>query len=350
VTKVSDGWLLSELASLVGGRVDGDANLRVYGVATLEDAGPGDLSFLTNPKYRPALASTRAGAILVGPGAGIDGRDLLVAHDPYMALAEILERMHPAPAPSPGISPDARVAPGATLGVDVALGPFAVVGNGARLGDRVVLGAGTVIGDGSEIGADTILAPRVVTYPGTIVGDRCVIHAGVVLGGDGFGFATSAGKHRKVPQLGRVVIEDDVEIGANSTVDRGTLGETRIGRGTKIDNLVMVAHGVVIGPYGLLAAQAGIAGSTRIGSHVTMAGQSGAAGHLRLGDRVVVAAKTAVFNDVPDRAFVAGVPAVDHRAWKRSLALVKMLPELRSRLSSLEERLAQLESGRKGNA
>ena len=207
-----------------------------------------------------------------------------------------------------------------------------------------------MIGEGSAIGEDTVLMPRVVVYPGTEIGARCLIHAGVVLGGDGFGFATSAGIHRKVRQLGRVVVEDDVEIGANSTVDRGTLGETRIGRGTKIDNLVMVAHGVVIGPNGLLAAQVGVSGSTRIGSHVTMAGQSGAAGHLRMGDRVTVAAKTAVFSDVPEGSFVAGIPAVDHRAWKRSLALVKMLPELRSRLRALEERLAAYEAKGEGDA
>src|SRR5262245_12956788 len=335
-TIVSEGWRLSELARSVGGRVEGDADRRIFGVATLEDAGPDDLSFLTNPRYRPALAGSRAGAILVGPGVDVEGRDLLIAPDPYLALAEILDRMHPAPRPAPGVSKDARVDAGAVLGADVSIGPFAVIGAGARLGDRVVVGAGAVVGDGSEIGLDSVLLPRVVLYPGTIVGARCRIHSGVVLGGDGFGFATAAGAHRKVPQLGRVVVEDDVEIGANSTIDRGTLGETTIGRGTKIDNLVMVAHGVVIGPHGLLAAQTGIAGSTRIGSHVMMAGQSGSAGHLRMGDRVVVAAKSAVFADVADRTFVAGIPAVDHRAWKRSLALVKMLPELRSKLRTLE--------------
>ena len=347
---MNDGWLLSELARAVGGRVEGNADRRVRGVATLEEAGPDDLSFLTNPRYRPALQRSKAGAILVGPGVRIERRDLLVAPDPYLALAEILDRMHPAQRRPAGVSPDAHVAPGAEVGAGVAIGPFAVVDSGARIGDRAVVGAGVVIGEGSAIGEDTVLMPRVVLYPGTLVGARCLIHAGVVLGGDGFGFATSAGGHRKVRQLGRVVVEDDVEIGANSTVDRGTLGETRIGRGTKIDNLVMVAHGVVIGPHGLLAAQAGVAGSTRIGSHVTVAGQSGAAGHLHLGDRVVIAAKTAVFSDVPDGAFVAGIPAVDHRAWKRSLALVKLLPELRSRLRALEERLAALETRGKGDA
>ena len=345
---MSEGWLLSELAAAVGGRVEGDANRRVRGVATLEAAEPHDLSFLTNPRYRSALRNSKAGAILVGPGADVEGRDVLVAPDPYLALAQILDRMHPAPRPAPGISPDARIAETATIGAGVSIAPFAVISEAARLGDRAVVGAGAVIGEGSTIGEDTVVMPRVVLYPGTFLGARCLIHAGVVLGGDGFGFATAAGTHHKMRQLGHVVVEDDVEIGANSTVDRGTLGETRIGRGTKIDNLVMVANGVVIGPHGLLAAQAGVSGSTRIGSHVTMAGQTGMSGHLGIGDRVVVAAKSAVFSDVPGGSFVAGIPAVDHRAWKRSVALVKMLPELRSRLRMLEERLAALEAREKG--
>jgi UDP-3-O-[3-hydroxymyristoyl] glucosamine N-acyltransferase len=338
------------LAAAVGGRVEGDANRRVRGVATLEAAGPDDLSFLTNPRYRPAVQTSEAGAILVGPGVDVEGRDLLVAPDPYLALAEILDRMHPAAGPALGVSSDARIASSASVGAGVAIAAFAVIGDRARIGDRAVVGAGAVIGEGSAIGEDTVIMPRVVLYPGTLVGARCMIHAGVVLGADGFGFATSAGTHHKVRQLGRVVVEDDVEIGANSTIDRGTLGETRIGRGTKIDNLVMVAHGVVIGPHGLLAAQAGVSGSTRIGTHVTMAGQTGMAGHLSVGDRVVVAAKSAVFSDVPGGSFVAGIPAVDHRAWKRSVALVKMLPELRSRLRTLEERLAALEARGEGEA
>ena len=335
---------------MIGGRVQGNPDRRVRGVAALDTAGPDELSFLTNPRYRFALATTRAGAILVGPGTKIEGRDLLIASDPQLALAEILERFHPLDRPAPGVSPDARVDATASLGEGAAIGAFAVVGEGARIGARVVLGAGVVIGEGAAVGDDTVVMPRVVLYPGTQLGARCIVHAGVVLGADGFGFATSGGSHRKVPQVGRVVIEDDVEIGANTTVDRGALGETRIGHGTKIDNLVMIAHGASIGPHGLLAAQSGVSGSTRIGSHVTFAGQSGTAGHLSLGDRVVVAAKSAVFADVADGSFVAGIPAVDHRAWKRSQAIVKMLPELRERLRKLEERLDALTSGEKGNA
>lgn len=347
---MNEGWRLGDLADAVGGRVHGDPERQVSAVATLGDACSQDLSFLTNSRYRAAVAGSLAGAILVGPDSGIEGRDLLVVADPYFALAEILDRMYQQPLPAPGVSPDARIAAGTVLGAGVAIGPFVVLGEGVKVGDRAVIGAGAVLGEGSSIGNDTVLMPRVVTYPKTQVGARCIIHAGVVLGADGFGFATASGKHRKVPQLGFVVIEDDVEIGANSTVDRGTLGETRIGRGTKIDDLVMVAHGVVIGPHGLLAGQAGVAGSTRIGSHVTMAGQSGTAGHLTLGDHVVIAAKSAVFSDVPDRTFVAGTPAVHHRVWKKSVALVKLLPELRSSIRELEERLAALEAREKRNA
>jgi UDP-3-O-[3-hydroxymyristoyl] glucosamine N-acyltransferase len=344
-----DGYRLGDLAARVGGRVVGDPERRIRGVAALEDAGPEDLAFLTNPKYREAAAATRAGAVLVPPGATLAGHDILETPEPYLALAEILDLLHPPRPRRPGISPLAFVA-AAELGEDVEVGPFAVIGEGVRLGRRATVGAGAVLGEGAEVGDDTVIHPRVVLYPGTRVGSRCILHAGVVLGGDGFGFATSSGRHRKVPQLGRVVVEDDVEIGANSAVDRGTLGDTIIGRGTKIDDLVMVAHGVRIGPHGLMAGQSGIAGSTRVGSHVTFAGQAGAAGHLTIGDGSVVAAKSAVFDDLPERSFVAGIPAVHHLAWKRTQLLCRRLPELRSRIRALEARLRALEGkGREGD-
>jgi UDP-3-O-[3-hydroxymyristoyl] glucosamine N-acyltransferase len=345
---VTEGARLGDLAAAVGGCVRGNADRIIRGVAALEDAGPDDLSFFTNAKYRDALTGSKAGAILVGPGIELAGRDILEVPEPYVALAGILARFDHEVPPPPGVSSDARVGAGAVLGRDVAIGAFAVIGEGARLGDRVVVGEGSIIGAACEIGEGTQLRPRVVLYPRTAVGARCLLHAGVVLGGDGFGFATSKGVHRKVPQLGRVVVEDDVEIGANSTVDRGTLGETRIGAGTKIDNLVMIAHGVVIGPNGLFAAQTGIAGSTRIGRNVTFAGQSGAIGHLRIGDGAIVAAKAAVYADVGDKAFVAGIPAVDHRSWKRAQASFKALPELRAKVRALEARLEALASQVKG--
>jgi UDP-3-O-[3-hydroxymyristoyl] glucosamine N-acyltransferase len=339
---------LAELAREVGGSVAGNPERVLRGVATLDAAGPDELTFLTNPRYRKAAEATRAGAVLVPQGADLPGRDLLVAPEPYVALARILELFHPRPPRRPGVSPDARLGQGVEVGEDVEIAAFAVIGDGVVLGDRATVGAGAVIGDGCRIGPDTVLMPRSVLYPGTWVGASCLIHAGVVLGSDGFGFATSKGVHHKVPQVGRVVVEDDVEIGANTTVDRATLGETTIGQGTKIDNLVMVAHGVRIGPGGLLAGQAGIAGSTRIGSHVTFAGQAGAGGHLEIGDGSVVAAKTAVFQDLPPRSFVAGIPAVDHRDWKRTQAALKRLASLLAELRDLRARIERLEAGGSG--
>jgi UDP-3-O-[3-hydroxymyristoyl] glucosamine N-acyltransferase len=345
---MSDEFRLGDLAARIRGRVVGDPERRIRGVATLEDAGPDDLAFLTNARYGDAAKATRAGAVLAAVGTRIPGRDILEAPEPYVALAEILDLLHPPRPRRPGISPLASVA-ATELGEEVEVGPFAVIGEGVRLGRRASVGAGAVLGEGSDVGDDTVIHPRVVLYPGTRVGSRCIVHAGVVLGGDGFGFATSSGRHRKVPQLGRVVVEDDVEIGANSAVDRGALGDTVIGRGTKIDDLVMVAHGVRVGPDSLMAGQSGIAGSTRVGSGVTFAGQSGAAGHLTIGNGSVIAAKSAVFDDLPERSFVAGIPAVHHLAWKRTQLLCRRLPELRSRIRALETRLRALEGREKGD-
>lgn len=337
-------YRLGDLAGRVGGQVRGDADRWIEGIQTLDRAGPTELSFVTNPRYRRRALTTAAGALLVGPGHEPVDRDLLTVTEPQSALAELLELFHPVAPVHSGISEDARLGHGVRVGKDVAVGAFAIVGDRVILGDRVQIGSGSVIGDDCRVGDDTQVRPRVVLYPETVVGARCLLHSGVVIGADGFGFATqSAGGHRKIPQVGKVVIEDDVEIGANSAVDRAAIGETRIGKGTKIDDLVMVAHGVTIGPESLLAAQVGIAGSTRLGTRVTFAGQSGAAGHLEIGDGAVVAAKTAVFKDLPARAFVAGVPAVDHRSWKRGQAALAKLPELRSRLRDLERRLAEIE-------
>ena len=341
---MSGGHRLGELAQHVGGCVRGDAQREIHGLATLEEATEHDLSFLTNPRYRAAAERTRAAALLVAPGAGPAGRDLLEVAQPYVALARLLELFHPPVPLAPGVSPDARIAASAQVGRDAAVAAFAVVAEQARIGERTVLEAGCYVGARCRVGDDCWLGPNAVLYPGTQVGARCRIHAGVVLGADGFGFATdAAGEHRKIPQVGCVVLEDDVEVGANSTIDRAMLGATRVGRGSKIDDLVMIAHGVRLGRRALLAAQSGIAGSARLGEDATLAGQAGVAGHLQLGHGVVVGAKSAVFADVADGAFVAGVPAVDHRRWKRSQALIKQLPELRSQLRDVRARLAAIE-------
>jgi UDP-3-O-[3-hydroxymyristoyl] glucosamine N-acyltransferase len=338
-------YRLEELAERVGGTVRGDAKRVIRGIATLERAGPDELSFLTNPRYRAAARSTRAGALIVAPGTDLPGPDLLEVGEPYLALARLLELFHPAEPRKPGISEKAHVGADVQMGRDLTVGPFAVIGDRAILEDRCTVGPGCVVGADCHLGADSELKPRVVLYPGTRLGRRCLVHAGVVLGGDGFGFATTDAEHRKVPQLGRVVLEDDVEVGANTTVDRGTLGETRIGEGSKIDNLVMIAHGVSVGRGTLLAAQAGIAGSTRVGDRTVWAGQSGAAGHLEIADGTVVAAKSAVLQSVPEGNFVAGIPAVDHRRWKRTQALLGRLPEMRREIRELKARLAALERG-----
>ncbi len=335
-------FTLAELARRLGGRVHGDPGRRVGGVATLEAAGPRDLSFLTHPRYREAARTSRAGAILVGAGAALEGRDLVEVADPYLALAEVLECFYPSPPFEPGVHPDARIGRDVRLGL-VRVGPFAVIGDRSRLADGVVVGAGCVLGEDCVVGEGTRLEARVVLYPGTRVGARCIVHAGAVLGADGFGFVRSGETYRKLPQVGRVVVEDDVEIGANAAIDRAMLGETVVGRGSKLDDLVMVAHGVRLGPSCLLAGQSGIAGSARVGARVTFAGQSGSAGHLEIGDECIIAAKSAVFDDLPPGSFVAGIPAVDHRQWKRAQALVRRLPELRAELRRLRQRVAALE-------
>ena len=340
---------LAELARRLGAEVVGDPQRRIRGVATLEDAGPEDLSFLTSARYRDAARRTGAGAVLAPRGTSLPEHDLLLVDDASSALVEVLELFHPTRAPRPGISADARLGAGVQVGRDVEVGAFAVVGDGVELGDACAVGAGAVIGEGCSIGAGTVIGPRVVLYPATRVGARCLLHAGCVLGADGFGFLSTPDGHRKIPQVGRVVVEDDVEIGANATVDRGAVGDTLVGRGTKIDDLVMIAHGVRIGAHGLFAAQSGVAGSSRLGERVTFAGQSGAAGHLRIGDGAVVAAKSAVFDDVPAGAFVAGIPAVDHRAWKRAQAWARRVPEIRAALRALESRIEALERAEGGS-
>jgi UDP-3-O-[3-hydroxymyristoyl] glucosamine N-acyltransferase len=340
---VSRAIRLDELARRVGARVVGDGSVLLEGVATLEEAGPRDLSFFTNPRYRDEVSRTRAAALLVKAGSGIRDRVLLEADDPYLALAAILALFHPPEPDEPRVSELASVDPDARLGEAVDVGPFAVIGAGAVLADRVRIGAGCVVGRRCRIGEDSVLMPRVVLYADTSVGRRCIVHAGVVLGADGFGFATSGGVHHKVPQVGRVVVEDDVEIGANSTVDRGALGETVIGTGSKLDDQVMIGHGVRIGKGCLMAAQSGIAGSSRVGDRVTLAGQSGIGGHRRVADGTVVAAKSALLGDTERGGVVAGIPAFEHASWKRAQAVAKRLPELLTKLRKLERKLAALE-------
>lgn len=329
-------FALRELAERVGGRVVGDPERRVTGIRSLEEAEEPHLSFYHNRRYLEAARASRAGALLVGDEGSFAGRCLIVCHEPYAAFAELLGLFQPPRRPLPGVHPSAVVSPSARLGESVSVGPHTVLGEGAVLGEGVTVEAGCVVGDGAAIGADSWLHPHVVIEPGCRIGERCILHAGVVIGSDGFGFALVAGEHRKVPQVGIVVIEDDVELGANVCVDRATLGETRICRGTKVDNLVQIAHNVQVGEHSLLVALVGIAGSTRLGHHVVMAGQSGAVGHVSIGDRVKVSAQAGVTEDAPAGSWVTGFPARPHREWLRAMANLFQLEELRRRLKSLE--------------
>lgn len=335
---------LGELALRVGGKVLGDPERRITAVRPLDSAGPDDLSFLTHPRYRRQAAASRAGALLVSPKLAPEPaeegpRDRLEVADPAAALASLLSLFHPAERPAPGIHPTAVVEPGAEVAASAHVGPYAVVGAGSRIGEGAVVEALVVVGRGSVVAERAWLHPHAVLYPGTQVGAGSIVHAGAVLGSDGFGYATVKGVHEKIPQVGRVVVEEEVEIGANSTIDRATMGETRIGAGSKIDNLVQVGHNVQTGKGCILCGQAGIAGSARLGNYVVLAGQAGSAGHLELGDGVQVAAKSAALTSFPAGTQVAGIPAVEIRKWRRQAAAQSRLEAMGRRIAVLERHL-----------
>jgi UDP-3-O-[3-hydroxymyristoyl] glucosamine N-acyltransferase len=340
---VSPSFTLAELADRLGVEMVGDGSLEVCAVRALADAGPEDLSFLHNPKYAEAARSSSAGAILIADAEALPGRNLLVCREPYLTMAKALELFYPVTSPQGGTHPTAVVAENAEVDSETSVGPLCSIGDGTRIGRGTVVGAGCVIGSGVEIGDDCWIHPRVVIEDGCRIGDRCTIQSGTVLGSDGFGFATVDGVHHKVPQVGIVVLEDDVELGANVCIDRAALGETRVGRGTKVDNLVQIAHNVKIGAHCLIVAQVGISGSTSIGHHSVLAGQVGVVGHINIGNGVTAAARAAVFKDVPDGMTVSGTPARPHREWLKANANVARLDNLRDTVKRLEARVAELE-------
>ena len=338
---------LKELAARLGCDLEGDGDIDVARVATLEQAGSGDLAFLANPKYASHLPRTRASAVIVG--AGVNGAPCAVlrSNNPYLAFARATQTLYPEARPEPSVHATAIVAPDAMLGNDVCVGPYVVIGAGARVGARTVVKAHSVIGDGAFLGTDCLVHSRVTIREGVIIGAGVIIQDGAVIGSDGFGFATREdGTHEKIPQVATVVIEDDVEIGANTTIDRPAVGETRIHAGTKIDNLVQIAHGVVVGKNSLLAAQVGIAGSSIVGEHVMLGGQVGVTGHVTVGDRAKASAKTGITGNVPADAFVTGYPHMDNLEWRKSYVVFRRLPEMRKQLADLEERLSAVEKTR----
>ena len=335
----------SELSERLGCRLEGDGDLEVARVAGLEDAGPDAVTFFANPRYPAALKATRAGAVILGDDAPAAPCAMLRSSQPYVSFADAVAVFAPPDRPAPGVSPHAVVAGDAVVGPDASIGPFAVVGAGARVGARTIIGPLVTIGAGARVGDDCRLHARVAVRERVVIGDRVVIQDGAVVGSDGYGFARRPdGTHQKIPQVGGVVIEDDVEIGANTTIDRPAVGETRIGAGTKIDNLVQVAHGVHIGRNVLLAAQVGIAGSTTLEDDVVLAGQVGVAGHITIGRGTIATAQTGIPNTVDARQVVSGFPAIDNREWLKASAVFKRLPDLKKAVSALERRLAELEA------
>ncbi len=334
---------LGELAERIGCTLEGDGTVEIRGVRGLEDAGPGDLAFVAHERYLGHLQDSRAAAVILGVGLPSPGRSALRAANPYLALARALAVFHPALRVQAGIHPTA-VTGGARVDPQASIGPLCVLQDGVEVGAGTVLEAQVFVGTGARIGRDCRVYPQVTLREGTWVGDRVTIHSGAVVGADGFGFARDGARYIKIPQVGRVVIEDDVEVGANTTIDRATLGETRIGRGTKLDNLVQIGHNVRIGQDTVIVAQVGVSGSTRIGSRVTLAGQVGVVDHVSIGDDVIIGAQAGVTKDIQAGSVVLGSPAVPHREFKRQLATIARLPELAKTIKLLEARLEEMEN------
>ncbi|MBU8899193.1 UDP-3-O-(3-hydroxymyristoyl)glucosamine N-acyltransferase [Corallococcus sp. H22C18031201] len=345
---------LGELAAHVGGELLGDPAVLIHGLNGLEEAGPGEVSFYGNPRYRRQFESTRASAVLVGSDAPTrEGVSLVRVSNPHLAYARLLRLFHPVARPAAGVRAGAHVHPEASVHPEATVMPGAVVESGARIGARSVLYSGAYVGAHAQVGEDCVLYPNVTVREQCVVGSRVILHASCVVGADGFGFAFNpegdAGpEHFKIPQVGIVRIEDDVEVGACTCIDRATVGETVIGRGTKLDNLVQIAHNVRVGPLSLICAQAGVSGSAEVGTGVVLAGQVGVVGHIRVGDLAKVGAQSGVAHDVEDGQVVSGSPAVPHREWLRASAAVGQLADVLKEVRALRRRVEMLEKEKGG--
>lgn len=340
--------ILRDLAEYVGGRIIGDDSVKISRVSPIEEAGTGDITFLANPRYARFISASKASAIIVAPQLVASeraqtGQGFLEVAQPYVAFAKILQLFAPGAEYRREIAPSAHIDPTAKLGHDVSAYPNVYIGKSVLIGDRSVLLPGVFLGDRVEIGNDCVLHPNVVVRDGCRLGNRVILHAGVVIGSDGFGYAGS-GEHRiKIPQVGIVEVEDDVEIGANTTIDRATLGRTLIGRGAKIDNLVQIAHNVTVGANSVIAAQAGIAGSTKLGKNVTLAGQVGVVNHIEIGDGAIIGPQSGVPQSVPAGALLSGgIGVAPHHEWLKVMTLLPQLPKLWTLVRRLEKQVAQL--------
>ena len=340
------GKSLSELASLVDGKVLGDEKVEIQRVASIDEAAAGDITFLTSSRYQAYLQSSKATAIIIGNNVTLPSHgknNFLLVDQPYLAFAKILDVLTPKPQFDCQISPDSSIGDGAVLGENVTVFPHVYLGTGVKVGRGTVLFPNVFLGDGVEVGEDCILYPQVTVREGCRLGHRVILHAGAVIGSDGFGFAEEGGARRKIPQVGTVEVGDDVEIGANTTVDRATLGRTIIGRGAKIDNLVQIAHNVVVGENTVIVAQAGIAGSTRIGKEVIVAGQVGIVNHVEIGDGARIGPQSGIAQSVPPGAVLSsGLAAAPHKDWIKVMVLLPRLPKLWNTVRHLERKFAQL--------
>jgi len=341
-------WTVQEIAARLGGVVHGDADALIAGVRGIEEAGDGDLAFIANRRYRSRLKTTRATAVLVAPGTEEPGRTLIVVADPYVAFGQALALFHPREPERPGIHERAFVDRDARVSPQSSIHAGATVSRGAEIAAGAVLYPGAYVGVDASIGEESVLHPNVTVYDRCRIGKRVILHAGVVVGGDGFGFARPGWENIKIPQVGIVQIDDDVEIGANTTIDRGTMGRTWIRKGAKIDNLVQIAHNVVIGEYAIVVSQAGVSGSTTVGRGVMIGGQAGLVGHIQVGDHAMVAARAGIHKNVPAATIVAGAPHMPHREWLRLEATIPKLPAMRQQLLDLAKRLEALEKKLEG--
>lgn len=335
---------LQQLAELIGAELQGDPELEIRRVFPIDQAEEGDITFVANPKYLSKLSDCKASAVIVAPGVELPGGNLLVSANPYLAFAKILTYLQGPKAGRNGIMAGAQVADSAQLAESVTVFPGAVVGENVKIAAGTVLHPGVVIYADVEIGADCLLHAGAIVREGCRLGNRVILQPSAVIGADGFGFAPDGSSYYKIPQVGIVVLEDDVEIGACSCVDRAALGETRIGRGTKLDNLVQIGHNAEVGEDTIIVSQVGVAGSSKIGNHCTFGGQSAVAGHVSVGDNVTIGARGGVSGNVAPNQLLTGVPLQPHKEWLKMTMSLPKVPEMRKELQQLKKRLAQLEA------
>ena len=334
---------IKEIALLLNGDVAGDGEVVIEHIRAIDEAGEGDLTFIANTQYLKKLESTGASAVLVSPGTEYTGKNLIIVRDPYVALGKLLPLFYPDYDVSPGISGQAFIEKGAHISPEATVYPGVTVCRGARIESGAILYPGVFVGNDAFIGEGSILYPNVCVYKKCLIGKHVILHAGVVVGSDGFGFANPGAENLKIPQVGIVQIDDDVEIGANTTIDRATLGKTWIKRGVKIDNLVQIAHNVVIGENSVIVSQVGISGSTRLGKSVIIGGQAGLVGHINIGDNVMVGAKSGIHEDVANGQVVSGAPHLPHKEWLRVVSCLPRLPYMRKTLTLLMNKVRILE-------